>query len=360
MIALIRTIMLGMALPFLTLPAQAGTVTVYAATDRQIIEPLLADFQKLNPQIHIDYHDLQSTELQERFLKETGKNSRADVVWSSAMDLQMKLVNDGHATSHRSRETQSLPSWANWKSEAFATTFEPVCFAYNPERLSHEHIPQSHAELARFLRSGAKHPPLKVVTYDPHQSGLGYLLHSQDLEANPVVFWNLIEEMSDIGLRVESTTTEMLEKIMNGQATFGYNVLCSYAETLSKIDARIRTITPRDYTLVISRIAFISRYAPHPDEAKVLLDYLLSKAGQTTLNLLGLHSVRPDVESDASAASLQKRLGNTFRPIALNTGLLTYLDASKRKLFLQQWDRTLSTSRKIPIQPSENLRSPPP
>ena len=38
--------------------------------------------------------------------------------------------------------------------------------------------------------------------------------------------------------------------------------------------------------------------------------------------------------------SLRKKLGNAFRPIVLNTGLLTYIDRSKRELFLQHWMRS--------------------
>ncbi len=324
----------------------AGTVVIYAAADLQVIQPLIVDFEQTHPDIKVEYHDLQTTDLYQRFLNEKGSGSKADVVWSSAMDLQMKLVNDGHARPHRSDETKALPAWAKWKDEAFGTTFEPVCFAYNRELLAAKDVPQSHAELARFLKEHPERFRNRLATYDPHRSGLGYLLHSQDLEANPVVFWSLIQEMSRIGLSIEPTTTQMLDRIVNGDSDLGYNVLCSYAQARANTDPRIGSVMPRDYTLVMSRIAFISRYAPHPDEARVWLDYMLSRRGQMIFSLIGLHSVRSDVEGEASAASLRKRLGNAFRPIVLNTGLLTYIDQSKRELFLRQWDAAL-TSRRI-------------
>ena len=340
-----RGIWLGVTLAGLTGVSLAGTVVIYAAADLQVVEPLIVDFEQTHPDIKVEYHDLQSSDLYHRFLKEAGTGSKADIVWSSAMDLQMKLVNDGHASAYRSNETKALPPWAKWKDEAFGTTFEPACFAYNRELLAAEDVPQSHAELARFLKEHPQRFRNRLVTYDPHRSGLGYLLHSQDLEANPVVFWNLIQEMSRIGLNTEPTTTRMLDRIVNGKSDFGYNVLCSYAHARANADPRIGSIMPRDYTLVMSRIAFISRHAPHPDEAKVWLDYMLSIRGQTIFSLIGLHSVRSDVEGEASAASLRKRLGNAFRPIVLNTGLLTYIDQSKRELFLHQWDAALISSR---------------
>ena len=321
----------------------AATVVIYAAADLQIIEPLIADFEQAHPEIKVAYHDLQSTDLYERFLKETGSAAKADIVWSSAMDLQMKLVNDGHAAAYRSSQTSALPGWAKWRDEAFGTTFEPACFAYNRALLPAESVPQTHAELARLL---VKNPELfrnRLVTYDPHRSGLGYLLHSQDLEANPVVFWNLMRTMAQAGLGTEPTSTRMLDRIVGGQSVLGYNVLCSYANSRASRDTRIGSVMPRDYTLVMSRIAFISRYAPHPEEAKAWLDYLLSRRGQTIFNQIGLHSVRADVADEASAETLRKRLGNAFRPIVLNTGLLAYLDQSKRQLFLNHWDEALKT-----------------
>ena len=339
--------------------AVAGTVVIYAAADLQVIEPLITDFQAAHPQIRVEYHDMQTYQVYERFLEEAAGESKADVVWSSAMDLQMKLVNDGHARPHRSDETKALPAWARWKDEAFGTTFEPVCFTYNRDLLPPEAVPQSHAEMVRFLESHPDRYRNRLATYDPHRSGLGYLLHTQDLEANPVVFWRLVQEMVRTGLSVEPTTTQMLERIASGKSLLGYNVLCSYARVRESVDSRLGSVMPKDYTLVLSRIAFISRYAPHPEEAKAWMNYLLSLRGQTLLNRIGLNAVRYDVEGDATAASLRKQLGNAFRPVALDTGLMTYIDRSKRRLFLRQWDVAVSSSRKTDaLQTSGGNRSP--
>lgn len=333
--------------------ALASTVVIYAAADLQVVSPLIAAFEQANPDIKVVYHDLQSNELNDRFLDETGAAGKADIVWSSAMDLQMKLVNDGHAKPYRSAETSALPSWARWRDEAFGTTFEPVCFAYNRHLLAPENVPQTHAELARLLLEQPEQFRNRLVTYDPQRSGLGYLLHTQDLEANPVVFWNLIQSMAQAGLSTEPTTTQMLDRISAGRSLLGYNVLCSYTKARASTDARIGSVRPRDYTLVMSRIAFISRYAPHPKEAGVWLDFMLSKRGQAVFNQIGLHSVRTDVEDEASAETLRKELGKAFRPIVINTGLLTYIDRSKRELFLGRWDAALAAGQKTPASAAQ-------
>jgi len=325
--------------------AAAEPMVLYAATDRQVVEPLVADFQALHPDIRVEYHDLNSGELHDRFLSEFGSPRQADVLWSSAMNLQFKLVNDGYAAPYQSAETAALPAWAIWKGEAFGVTFEPVVFAYNTKRLAADAVPRTHAELVRFLERSPQRG-LRVASYDPRGSGLGYLLHTQDMEANPVAFWNLIRAFGRTGVILEPSTAEMLEHLSVGRAALGYNVLLSYAMNRAAVDPNIGLLLPRDYTLVLSRIAFINRQAPHPQAARRWIDYLLSQRGQAMINRVGLFSVREDVPAgDHSVAELRRQMGSALRPVVISTGLLTYLDKMKRELFLSRWDAALSAPR---------------
>jgi iron(III) transport system substrate-binding protein len=75
-----------------------GKVVIYSALDTKAAQPLIKDFNALYPGIKVEYSDLNSTELYNRFIAEaaSGQGS-ADVMWSSAMDLQVKLVDEGQA-----------------------------------------------------------------------------------------------------------------------------------------------------------------------------------------------------------------------------------------------------------------------
>ena len=74
-----------------------GKVVIYSTTDAVAANPLIKDFETLYPGIKVEYSDLNSTELYNRFIAEAAANNgTADVIWSSAMDLQVKLVADGH------------------------------------------------------------------------------------------------------------------------------------------------------------------------------------------------------------------------------------------------------------------------
>ncbi len=87
-----------------------GKIVIYSATDTKAVEPLIKDFRAMYPEVQLEYNDMNSTELYNRFISEmaAGGNS-ADFLWSSSMDLQVKLVSDGYSLTYASPEVPHLP-----------------------------------------------------------------------------------------------------------------------------------------------------------------------------------------------------------------------------------------------------------
>ncbi len=323
--------------------AREGRVVVYGNTDFRLTQRLIRDFEARHPGVRVEYHEMNSVELHHRVIAEAGSEEGPDVAWSSAMDLQVKLVNDGYAQFHRSVETMLLPSWANWKNEAFGTTLEPIAIIYNRRRLDPAEVPQTHAAFAALLRSDPDRFRGRVATYDPRRAGLGYLLHTQDMQANPGMFWELARALGAAEVRTHAHTAPMLEQITSGAVLIGYNMLGSYSLMRASTDPSAGVVLPRDYTLVASRVAFITRTAPHPNAARLWIDYLLSQAGQARLvEHEGVYSVRDDVPGDRVVPNLREQLGDAFRPITIGPGLLANLDQARRRDFLRQWDAALA------------------
>jgi iron(III) transport system substrate-binding protein len=99
---------------------------------------------------------------------------------------------------------------------------------------------------------------------------------------------------------------------------------------------------PKDYTLVFSRVAFISKSARNPNAAKLFLDYILSKRGQTVMSEKSLiYSLRSDVPGNITAAGLTKDIGKALKPIDVNTDILAGLEQNKRLEFMKQWQAAL-------------------
>jgi iron(III) transport system substrate-binding protein len=320
----------------LALPAQrsraAQKVCVWSSTDRPIAQPLIEDFERRHPGLRVDYVQLGSVELAARFLADEGRE--ADVLWSSAMDLQVKLVNDGHAARHPSPHAAALPRWAVWKHEAYATTSEPVGIAYHRGLWATPELPRTHAALAALLQAEPQRFDQRVASYDIERAGLGYLLAAQDSLATPQ-YWDLVRALGARRATLHADTRSMIDDLAAGRTLLAYNVLGSYVEAVARQQPELAIVYPSDYTLLAARVAFIARAAPHPEAARAWLDHLLSPRGQQVLaDDCGLTPVLP---AAARSRDLARQLGEAARPIAIGPGLLAHLDRSKRSAFLARW-----------------------
>lgn len=334
---------LAQSAPELVAAAQReGKLVIYGVTDNEQANHLIREFRSQYPAINVEYSNMSTTELYNRFISESAAGSSADVTWSSAMDLQVKLVNDGYAQPHKSAETARLPDWANWKNEAFGTTYEPIGIVYNKRLVPAADVPQSHADFIKLLTTQSEKYKGKVTTYDPEKSGVGFMLVTQDKQVNAAGFAELQKALGAVQVRVQSSTGTMMERIASGENLIGYNLNAAYALTRAKKDPSLGIVLPKDYTLVISRVMFIAKKAKNPNAAKLWLDFVLSKKGQEIIaSKADLYAIRPDVEGETTASGLKKQLGDALRPVSIGTGLLTYLDQSKRLDFLKQWNGTV-------------------
>ncbi|WP_028312317.1 ABC transporter substrate-binding protein [Derxia gummosa] len=320
-----------------------GIVVIYSATDQKQVAPLLRDFEAAYPGVKVEYHDMNSTELYNRFISESAAGASADVLWSSAMDLQVKLVNDGYAMTYKLTDSSKLPDWSIWKNEAYGTTYEPVGIVYNKRLVDAADVPRTHGDFTKLLTTKLDKYKGKVTTFDPEKSGVGFNFHSQDALTNPTGFWELAKAMGQTGVRVQSSTGTMMERIASGENLIGYNLIGSYALTRAAKDPSIGVVFPSDYTLVMSRVMFIAKGAKHPAASKVFLEYILSQRGQKVIaSDADLFAIRSDVTGDTTASGLQAQLGNALKPIVIGPGLLTYLDQAKRLEFLKQWNAVKS------------------
>lgn len=325
------------------LQTEQQQLRIHSATDEQAMRPALLDFQQLHPEVSLEYLDLGTLPLMERFLVDAKQQQTADLLISSAMDLQIKLINDGHALSHQSAIADALPTWAQWRKQAFSFTYEPIVMVYNKRLLAVDKIPQSRLELISLLRDQSDYFHGKVGTYDIERSGLGYLLASQD--AQQASTWGrLTENFSHLNFKRYANTQEMLDAVRSGELLLAYNVLGSYAQSEINKHPDLAIIFPSDYTLVVSRVAFISKYTQNPELAHRFMDYLLSQRGQQLLaEQARLYSLHPDISGEATYQGIQKlsRERVPLKVIKLSPALLTYQDQLKKRSFLEEWQKLL-------------------
>lgn len=314
-------------------------VRVYGNADAAAMAPLIAAFRRTYPGVDVRYEDLESRDIYARVVSEARTRApSADLVWSSGMDLQAKLINDGYAQAYQSPEKPALPASAVWKNMGYGVTSEPVAIVYNRRLIPPGRVPRTHEAFEGLLRAGRVPLTGKVATYDPARSNVGYLYLAEDFAITRDTR-SLLQAMAATRPWLSPTTEPMLEAVADGRIAIAYNVVGPYALTAAKRDPRIGVVFPRDYTIVASRVAFIARDARRPAAAKLFLDFLLSRTGQTLLARQWLLPVRGDVRAPRLSAGQQ-------RPIRVGPELLVNLDTIKRRRFLSDWRAILAEGSK--------------
>lgn len=329
------------------------TLTIFSSTDTKAMQPLLDAFQAQHPTIAIDYHELQTTDIYQRVktyapLDHTDPtldlaSPKPDLVISSAMDLQTKLINDGYGRQFKTPNTERVPEWARWRDEIYGFTYEPAAMVYNKLYFSSDTIPRTREALSEMIRAEPELFKGRIGTYDIRQSGVGYLFASQDIIYD-YQYSRLLENFGRSIIKSYCCTHLMLEGVRTGELILAYNVIGSYALDAAKKDNNIGIALMDDYSLVMTRTVFIPHFAPHPDEAEKFVDFLVSDDGQSTMadtsSLIPIMAHHPTNASDAPAAAFTHSRYDQetpMIPIRLNTRLLTYLDPMKKESFLNDW-----------------------
>ncbi len=313
-------------------------LNVEAALDRQVVAPLLDAFELAYPDIDLTYHDRSTLEV-DRIVREA--KPAPDVVISSAMPWQMARVNEGLAQPLNSVVAQRWPEWAKWRNEVFGFTFEPIVTVYRLDLAKHMMPPTTHATLHTILKSHRDLLRGRVTTYSPSGSGIGYTLFQQDARYSPR-FWDLVAAMGAADVSLENSTQAMLDGLTDGTYWVGYNLLGSYAMHWARNHPDLIVQIPQDYALVMVRMAFIHRDAPHPAAARVFMNFLLSFEGQKIqAGSTPLFSVLPEVTGPYTAQRLRDQVGERLYPIPINAGLLAFVDPMRRDAFINRWNREI-------------------
>lgn len=338
-----------LALMTLSVPAGAEVVTfaapepgdrqvvVYSSLDIHLARPLVEAFQRQHPDVSVRYEDLLTGEIAERVIAESETGQTADLVFSSAMDLTVKLANDGYAHEVALPSAARWPDWANWRDMAFAVTFEPAVIVYHKPAFP-DGPPTTRAALMDWLTTA---PKGRIGTYDIARSAVGYLFLSRDME-HFADLWPMVQAMGRAGVRTFPTSKDVIDRVNSGELLLGYNILGSYAADQAAQMPDLGLALPLDYVVVASRVALVPSAAASPEEGEAFLDFLLSREGQTVLaERLRLPAVSLEVAGKDSAAAMQEALGARLKPVPVSPGLLAYLDPANRARVLARWNAAL-------------------
>ncbi|WP_284164005.1 ABC transporter substrate-binding protein [Frigidibacter sp. SD6-1] len=305
----------------------AQRIDVLSTTDIAYMQPVIDAYLARHPDVTLHYVVASSQEVYRAVAEE---DAPFDLVISSAMDLQMKIANDGLARPLPAALMSGQPGWARWRGLLVAVTQEPVVLLLGRDALPPGvSPPTTRRELIDLLRDHPDRFRGKVATYDPAVSGAGYLFAVQDARLSDA-FWRLAEVMGRLDTKLYCCSAGMIGDIAEGRMLLGYNVLGSYAPGNDADGLRI--VELQDYTLTLLRTALVPQGARAPEAGAEFLAFLLSAEGQA---LVAEGAGLPALDADAFDRNPH------LRPIRLDPGLLANLDQITRRRFLEEWRAAL-------------------
>jgi iron(III) transport system substrate-binding protein len=318
-----------------------GKVVLYTSTDAKQAQPLVDAFKAAHPGIDVEVNDLGTNGSYNRALSEAAaKQVGSDIVWTSAMDLQMTLVQKGLAEAYKSPEEKNLPAWAVYKDMLYGTTIEPAAILYNKKLFPAEWVPKTRGDLIKVLQDHRDALKGKVASFDPEKSGTGFFFATADLR-NTKTFWDVATAFGAVDGKVYGSSGAMREKVVSGEHVMAFNVIGSYALEWARENPNLGVAFTSDYSAAFSRVAQISKGAPHPAAARVFLDFLLSPRGQKVLGEHGVPSIRSDVPG-LNLPAIEKMVGGGLKPTPVDDQLLYYMQPMRRAEFFQHWKKAMA------------------
>lgn len=268
---------------------------MYLSIDQVFTEPVLRDFERqtgVKVRAVFDTEETKSTGVLNRIVAE-GANPQADVFWSGDPVRPYLLVKHGLVSPYASPNAAGVPpafkavdgSWTGGAARA-------RLLLVNKKRVKPDELPRSVRDLAdpRWKGQTAIANPLFGTT-TMHVAALADAWGDDALKA-------FLGQLKSNGCRIASSNGEVKRLVAAGEVAFGLADTDDAAEALHE-GASIDVVYPDQDGMgtLLMPTAVVPLKGPHPDEARRLVDFLLSAAAEQKLVDLASHlPLRADVK----------------------------------------------------------------
>jgi iron(III) transport system substrate-binding protein len=293
-------------------------VVIYTSVDQIFAEDILKEFEeetgiKVKPVF--DVEATKTVGLANRVIAEKDK-PQADVFWSGEFIMTIVLANEGVLTPYASPSASDIPAiykdpdnlWTGYAGRA------RVIFV-NTDLLTPDEYPTS---IYDFL------DPER----DPSQMAIAQPMFGTTMTQAAALYAYLgeeeargfFEQIKARGVKVVDGNSVTRDMVAAGQVAFALTDTDDACISVKKGDP-VKVIIPDQDdmgTLVIPNTVAMVKGGPNPEEAKILIDYLLSKEMEKKLIERGWSHipVRPiDIETDCITKGEIKNMNVTFEEI---------------------------------------------
>jgi iron(III) transport system substrate-binding protein len=253
----------------------ARQVTAYVSADRPFSEPVLREYERrsgVRVDVVYDTEETKSTGLANRLLAEQAR-PRADVFWSNEPVRTLVLKSKGVLAPYRSPSAVGIPA-ALLDPEGFWTGFSARIrvIAYNTKLVKANEAPQSVFDLADQKWRG------QVAMADPRFGSTSFHVAALYALAGDEKMDDFFRRLKANDVRIVDGNSVVRDMVARGEVKVGLtdtddvNVAIEDGQLIAMVlpdrNGLGVPVMPNMMSLIAS--------APHPEEGKKLIDYLLS------------------------------------------------------------------------------------
>ena len=266
----------------------AQSVTLYTAGPDGLAKGIAKSFTDKTA-IKVDVYQATSGDVLARLEAEKAK-PRADVVVLASWGEGLTVRQRGFVDAYSSPEAKKLrPLWSDGGLAAQGGA--ALALILNSNEVKKEQQPQSWFDLATPFWKDA------VTMPDPTLSGSAAEFVAVFVQIHGDKAWKLFEDLARNGLSVPGPNNAALNPVLTG-AKKGTIAGVDYI-TFGQITKgeKLAIHYPKEGTVVALRPAFVQQGAPHREEARKLVDFMLSEEGQNLVAKTFLIPARSDIRA---------------------------------------------------------------
>lgn len=296
--------------------AAEKSVTVYVSTDRVFSEPVLQAFeQKTGVRVNAVYdtEETKSTGLANRLLAEKD-NPQADIFWSNEPVRTLVLKERGVLAPYESPVAKDIP--AIFKDPAgmwtgFSARVRVI--AYNTSRVTEADAPKSVLDLADPKWKG------QVAIADPRFGSTSFHVAALYVALGDDKADDFFRRLKANGVKIASGNSVVRDMVVRGEVTAGLTDTDDVNVALQG-GAPIAMVMPDKEGMgvpMMPNLVSMMAGAPHPAEARQMIDYLVSPDVEAML--ARSEAVQIPLRSSVPGPANLPRI-DSFKPMTLDYG----------------------------------------
>ena len=275
---------------------QEGKLVVYTGIERAAAQAVVNALHKKYPFIAAETVRASSSKLATRLDAEIAADRvQGDVVEFSLLYLTTALKQRGELLKYDTPEYAHFPTAYADPGYWAATGVSSIIILVNSRRVDAANMPQSWWDLTKPYWKN------KLTIDNLEVSGTGYNWLVA-LANDPQLGWKFIEALGKNKPVLERGHAGMAQKVAAGEYFAAAEMADFHLKLIRDAGAPVRGIWPKEGVPREPWTAAILRRAPHPNAARLFMDFVLSREGQDLyVKEMGWHSARTDAAAPAIA-----------------------------------------------------------